>query len=138
MKNPVHHRGEKDATAGDQDEAAEEGIKGGKNLGGGAGEVGAVDGAFSAHEHGGFEEGIEPGESAEITVACHAEGEGEADEDQGDEKVAGHPPQKDMVRGDRLAMVLKGHPLVVDRMNCQTKEAERPMGKISEEVGRVR
>jgi hypothetical protein len=41
-----------------------------------------------------------------------------------------------MVRGDRLPVVLKRHPLVVDRLNCQTKEAARPMGKISEEVGR--
>jgi len=27
-------------------------------------------------------------------------------------------------------MVLEGHPLLVDRLNGQTKEAERPMGKI--------
>ena len=117
MKNAVHHWGEENSASGDKDEAAEEGVEGGEDLGGRAGEVGAVDGALAAHQHGGFEKGIEPGESAKITVAGHTEGKGEADEHQGDEKVAGHPPQKDMVRGDRLAMVLKGHALLVDRPN---------------------
>ena len=45
--------------------------------------------------------------------------------------------EEDVVRGNRLAMVLEGHSLLVDRLNWQTKEAERPMGKISEKVGRV-
>jgi hypothetical protein len=44
-------------------------------------------------------------------------------------------PEEDMMRGDWLAMVLEGHPFLVDRLNWQTKEAERPMGKISQKVG---
>ena len=42
-----------------------------------------------------------------------------------------------MVRGQGLAVVFKGHPFDLDSLNCQTKEAERTMGKISEEVGSV-
>ena len=136
MENAVHHRGEENSTAGDEDEAAEEGIKRGEDLGGGAGEVGAVDGALTAHQHGGFEKGIEPGEPAEITVACHAKGEGEADEDQGDEEVAGHAPEEDVVRGDGLAVVLKGHPLFVHRPKLETKKQEGAVPKISEKVGK--
>jgi hypothetical protein len=45
--------------------------------------------------------------------------------------------EKDMVRGQRLAVVFKGHSFDLDSLNCQTKEAERTMGKISEEVGSV-
>ena len=138
MKNSVYDGGEENAAAGDEDEAAEEGIKRGEDLGGGAGEVGAVDGALTAHEHRGFEKGIQPGEPANITVACHAKGEGEADEDQGDEKVAGHAPQKDMVRGDGLAVVLEGHPLFVHRPKPETKKREGAVPKISEKVGSVR
>ena len=136
MQDPVDDRGEEDAAAGDEDEAAEEGIKRGENLGGGAGEVGAVDGSLAAHQHGGFEKGIQPGEPAKVAVARHAKGEGEADEDQGDEKVAGHAPQKDMVGGDRLAVMLKGHPLFVHRPKPETKKREGAVPKISEKVGK--
>ena len=126
---------EKNAGARDEDDPAEEGVEGGEDFGGGIREVGAVDGAFAAHQHGGFEKGIEPGQSTDEPIAENAEGQGEGDEGQGDEKVIGHAPEEDVVRGDRLAMVLEGHPLLVDRLNWQTKEAERPMGKLSEKVG---
>jgi hypothetical protein len=51
--------------------------------------------------------------------------------------VIGHALEEDVVRGNRLTVVLERHPLLVDRLNWQTKEAERPMGKISEKVGTV-
>jgi hypothetical protein len=47
------------------------------------------------------------------------------------------PSDEDMVGGQGLAVVFKGHPFGLDSLNCQTKEAERAMGKISEEVGSV-
>ena len=136
MKNSVYDGGEENAAAGDEDEAAEEGIEGGEDLGGGAGEVGAVDGALTAHEHRGFEKGIQPGEPAKVAVARHAKGEGEADKDQGDEEVAGHAPEEDVVRGDGLAVVLKGHPLFVHRPKLETKKQEGAVPKISEKVGK--
>ena len=131
-------RGEEDAAAGDEDEAAEEGVEGGEDFGGGGFEVGAEDGAFAAHQHGGFEEGIEPGESGEEAVAEDAEEEGEGDEGEGDEEVVGHAPEEDVVRGDRLAVMLKGHPLFVHRPQLETKKQEGAVPKISEKVGSVR
>ena len=131
-------RGEEDAAAGDEDETAEEGVEGGENFRDRAGQVGAVNGAFAAHEHGGFEEGIEPGESAEVAVAEDPEEEGEGDQHGGEEEVIGHPPEEDGMRGDGLAVMLKGHSLLVDRPGRETKRQERARSKISEKVGRAR
>ena len=127
---------EKNSGARDEDDPAEEGVEGGEDFGGGIREVGAVDGAFAAHQHGGFEKGIEPGQSTDEPVAENAEGQGEGDEGQGDEEVIGHAPEEDVVRGDRLAMVLEGHGLLVDKRNGKTKRQERAEPKISEKVGR--
>jgi len=126
---------EENAGAGDEDEAAKEGIEGGEDFGGGIREVGAVDGAFAAHQHGGFEEGIEPAETADEPVTENAEGQGEGDQGKGDEEVIGHTPEEDVVRGDRLAMVLEGHGLFVHKPKRKTKRQERAEPKISEKVG---
>jgi len=128
---------EENAGARDEDEAAKEGVEGGEDFGGGGLEVGAEDGAFAAHQHGGFEKGIEPVESGDEAVAEDAKEKGEGDEGEGDEEVVGHAPEKDVVRGDRLAMVLEGHGLLVDKRNPKTKRQERAEPKISEKVGRV-
>ena len=72
---------------------------------------------------------------ADPSVTGDPDGQGESKDGYGYAEVSEEPLHEDMVRGNRLAMVLKGHFLVVDRLNCQTKEPERPMGKISEKVG---
>ena len=129
-------RSQENPAPDDEDQTAKKRVKGGEELSGRTGEVGAINRPLPAHQHGGFEKGIEPGQSTDEPVAKNAEGQGEGDEGEGDEEVIGHAPEEDVVRGDRLAMVLERHPLLVDRLNWQTKEAERPMGKISEKVGR--
>jgi len=127
---------EENAGAGDEDEAAKESIEGGEDFGGGIREVGAVDGAFAAHEHGRFEEGIEPAQATDEPVTEDAERQGKGDEREGNEEVIGHAPEKDVVRGNRLAMVLKGHRLFVHKPKRKTKRQERAEPKISEKVGR--
>jgi hypothetical protein len=49
--------------------------------------------------------------------------------------VVGHAPEEDVVRGDRLAVMLKGHPLFVHRPPLETKKQEGALPKISEKVG---
>ena len=52
--------------------------------------------------------------------------------------MVGHPPEEDGMRGDGLAVMLKGHSLLVDRPGRETKRQERARSKISEKVGRAR
>jgi hypothetical protein len=136
VEDPVDAGGEEDPGARNQHQTAEKGVKGGEQFGGRAGELRTVDGALPAHQHGRLKKGIDPGKSADEPVTENAQTKGEGNEDEGDEEVVGQPPEEDVVRGNRLTVVLEGHPLLVDRLNWQTKKAARPMGKISEEVGR--
>ena len=126
---------EKNAGARDEDDPAEEGVEGGEDFGGGIREVGAVNGAFAAHEHGGFEKGIEPAEAADEPVAKNAEGQGEGDEGQGDEEVIGHAPEEDVVRGDRLAMVLERHLSVVHSWPMMKRAVSSVVRKINQKLG---
>ena len=137
MEDPVDAGGEKDPGARDQYQAAKEGVEGGEEFGGRAGELRTVDGTLPAHQHGRLKKGIDPGKSADKPVTENAQTKGEGNEDEGDEEVVGQPPEEDVVRGNRLTVVLEGHPLLVDRLNWQTKKAERSMGKISQPVGTV-
>jgi len=127
---------EENAGARDEDESAKEGVERSEDFGGGGLEVGAEDGAFAAHQHGGFEEGIEPVEAGDEPVPQDAESQGEGNEGEGDEEVVGHAPEEDVVRGDRLAVMLKGHPVFVHRPKLETKKQEGAVPKISEKVGR--
>ena len=68
VKNTVKNRGKDDAEEGDEDNSGEEGVSGGEKFCGDGGQAQAVDGALSAHEHGGFDEGILPGQSAEVMI----------------------------------------------------------------------
>jgi hypothetical protein len=137
VKDAVDDRGEEDAAAGDEDEAAEEGVQGGEDFGGGGLEVGAEDGALAAHEHGGFEEGIEPVEATDEPITEDAECQGKGDQGEGDEEVIGQAPEEDGVRGDGLVVVLEGHGLFVHKPKRKTKRQERAEPKISEKVGKV-
>ena len=92
---------------------------------------------MAAHEHGGFDQSILPRQPPEGVVTDNADAQREADQSDCHGKMQQDPSDEDMVGGQGLAVVFKGHPSLVDSLNCQTKEAECPMGKISEEVGSV-
>ena len=137
MNNPVEDGSQDDSKQGDEDQTAKEGVTCGEKLGGGVGQFLPVHRPHSSHEHGRLDHGIGPGKMTDSRVPEDADGEGDSQNRHGDAEVGEDAPDEDVVRGHGLAVVLKGHPLVVDRPNCQTKEAERRMGKISEEVGSV-
>ena len=113
--------GEKDSGARDQHQTAEKGVKGGEEFGGRAGELRTVDGTLPAHQHGRLKKGIDPGKSADEPVTENAQTKGESNEGKGDEEVVGQPPEEDVVRGNRLTVVLEGHGLLVDKLNGKTK-----------------
>jgi hypothetical protein len=108
VQNAVDHRSEENAAAGDKNQATKERVAGGKDFGGRARQIRAEDGAFAAHQHGGFEEGIKPMEAGDEPVSQDAESQGETNKREGDEEVVDHASEEDGVRGDRLVMVLKG------------------------------
>jgi hypothetical protein len=137
VEDPVDAGGEEDPGARDQHQTAEKGVEGGEEFGGRAGELRTVDGTLPAHQHGRLKKGIDPGKSADKPVTENAQTKGEGNEDEGDEEVVGQPPEENVMGRDWLAMMLEGHPLLVDRLNWQTKKAERSMGKISQKVGTV-
>ena len=113
--------GEEDPGARDQHQTAEKGVKGGEEFGGRAGELCTVDGTLPAHEHGGLEEGIDPGKSADEPVTENAQTKGEGNEDKSDEEVVGQPTEENVVWGNRLTVMLEGHGLLVDKLNGKTK-----------------
>ena len=137
MHDAVEHGGEDDAEEGDQDEATKKGVTCGEKLGGRIGQLLPVHRPHSAHEHGRLQHGIGPGKITDTCVPNYADSQGDSQNRDGDAEVGKDAPDENVVWGHGLVVVLKGHPLVVDRLNCQTKEAVRPMGKISEEVGSV-
>jgi hypothetical protein len=121
VKDPVYAGGEKDPGARDQHQTAEKGVEGGEQFGGRAGELRTVDGTLPAHQHGRLKKGIDPGKSADKPVTENAQTKGEGNEDKSDEEVVGQPPEEDVVRGNRLTVVLEGHGLLVDKLNGKTK-----------------
>ena len=72
---------------------------------------------------------------ADPSVTDDPDGQGKSKDGYGYTKVIEKPPHEDVVRGDRLAMVLKGHFFVVDRLRRETKRQERAEPKMSEKVG---
>ncbi len=68
----------------------------------------AIDGTLSAHEHGGFDEGILPGQSAELMISEDPDSERDADQADGHGQVEQDAAEEDVVRGQRFAVVLKG------------------------------
>jgi len=123
MQDAVKDGREDDPEKGDQHDPAKEGIGGGKQLGGYGGEALPVDRTLSSHQHGGFDEGILPRQSPERVVTDNPDAQGEADQSDRHGEMQQDPPEEDMVRGQGLAVVLKGHLFDLDRLNCQTKEA---------------
>ena len=113
--------GEENPGARDQHQTAEKGIKGGEQFGGRAGELRTVDGTLPAHQHGRLKKGIDPGKSADESVAENAQTKGKGNEDEGNEEVVGQPPEEDVVWGNRLTVMLEGHGLLVDKLNGKTK-----------------
>ena len=101
----------------------------------------AIDGALSAHEHGGFDKSILPGQSAEVMIPEDPDSEGDADQADGHGQVEQDAAEEDVVRGQRFAVVLvgqkrNGHERLVADMGEDGKRWEGAMGKRGEEVGR--
>ena len=141
VKNTVKNRGEDDAEEGDEDNSGEEGVSGGEKFCGDGGQAQAVDGALSAHEHGGFDEGILPGQSAEVVVPKDPDSERDADQADGHGKMEKDPSDKHMVGGQGFAVALvgqkrDGHERLVADVGEDGKRWEGAMGKRREEVGR--
>jgi len=137
MKNAVKNGCQNDPEQGDKDETAKESVSGREKFGWSARQVLAVNRSHATHQHGRFHYGIRPGKSANLGVTDDTDGHGHSQNCKGHCKMRENTLEKDMVRGQRLAVVFKGHSFDLDSLNCQTKEAERTMGKISEEVGSV-
>ena len=77
VEEAVEDRSEDDANTAEESKAAEEGVAAGKDFSG----VGldGRDGAHPGKDHGGIEEGIEPGEFFEEMIPDHADGKGSQD-----------------------------------------------------------
>ena len=73
-------RGENDAEEGDENDSREEGVRRGEKFGGDGGKALAIDGTLSAHEHGGFDEGILPRQVSQGMVTENSDTQGEADQ----------------------------------------------------------
>jgi len=108
VENPVKDGGEDDSEECDEDDSREEGVRGGEYLGGYGRQALAVDGALSAHEHGGFDKGIFPGQSSEVVIPENSDSEGDADQADGHGQVKQDAAKEDGVRGQRFAVVLEG------------------------------
>jgi len=80
VKNAVKDGYQNNAEQGDEDDSGEEGIGGGEKFGGDGGQALAVDGALTAHEHRGFNEGILPSQSPQGVVTNNPDAQGEADQ----------------------------------------------------------
>jgi hypothetical protein len=87
VKDTVECRGEDDSKKGDENDSGEEGVSGGEKFGRDGGQALAVDGALSSHEHGGFDEGILPSQSAELMISEDPDSEGDADQADGHGQV---------------------------------------------------
>lgn len=108
VENAVKDGCQNDAEEGDENDSGEEGVSGGEKFGRDGGQALAVDGALSSHEHGGFDEGILPGQSAELMISEDPDSERDADQADGHGQVEQDAAEEDVVRGQRLAVVLKG------------------------------
>ena len=141
VENPVKDGGEDDSEECDEDDSREEGVRGGEYLGGDGGQALAVDGALSAHEHGGFDKGIFPSQSSEVVIPEDSDSEGDADQADGHGQMKQDAAEEDGVRGQRFAVVLEGqerdsHETLVADGGGDGKRWEGVMGKRREEVGR--
>lgn len=108
VENAVKDGCQNDAEEGDENDSGEEGVSGGEKFGRDGGQALAVDGALSSHEHGGFDEGILPGQSAELMISEDPDSERDADQADGHGQVEQDAAEEDVVRGQRFAVVLKG------------------------------
>ncbi len=81
VEDPVDDRSQENPAPDDEDQTAKKCVKGGEELSGRTGEVGAINRPLPAHQHGGFQQGIQPGEATDPPIAQDADGQGEADED---------------------------------------------------------
>ena len=108
VENAVKDGCQNDAEEGDENDSGEEGVSGGEKFGRDGGQALAVDGALSSHEHGGFDEGILPGQSAELMISEDPDSERDADQADGHGQVEQDAAEEDVVWGQRFAVVLKG------------------------------
>jgi hypothetical protein len=105
MKNAMQDGGKNNAEESDENETTEEGIACGEEFGGGGGEFETVDGAHTAHEHRGFDDGIGPWEATDFVISEDAGCESDGEKNDGHTKMLEEAEKKYWVGSERLAVV---------------------------------
>lgn len=90
----MRHRCEHDTHHGDENQAAEERVSTGKELGIIVWQI--TDGPHAAEDHGGIQDGIHPAKSGDVVVAENAESKRCRDDREGERCELYQTPKKDM------------------------------------------
>jgi hypothetical protein len=134
VEDAMKDGGKNDTEEGDENEATEKGIACGKEFGGGGGEFETVNGAHTAHEHRGFDDGIGPWETADFVISEDACCQSDGEKKDGHTKMLDEAEKKYGVGGEGLAVVFVredgvGHRKLVAGKRGGEKSEVSGMGK---------
>ena len=97
--------GEDDANAAEESKAAEEGVAAGKEFSGAG--LDGCDRSHAGENHGGIQEGIEPGEFFEEMIASHADAQGREDNRESEGRAASKTRVEKAAGQEGLSAVLE-------------------------------